>query len=150
MQTSGSTAEPRNRAEPRAAWRSRRLAPGYALVIAFLVATLIGWLLPEPAPPPVTPRPLDLRLVTADQSPATELARVPVTVLGGDGSPLAVDAGARIHITSSGEPITVCVKLPKEWSAPDPAKQFADFACWPPLHDEQRADLVVARTETGR
>lgn len=144
MQTSGSTAEPGHRAEPRAWWRSRRLAPGYALVIAFLVTALIGWLLSEPAP-----RSVDLRLVTANRSPATGLANARVEVLDGDGSDLAVDAGGRIHLTSSGKPLTVCVQLPKGWSAPQPAEQLGDFACWP-LDDGDQADLVVTPPGTGR
>ncbi|GAB2960275.1 hypothetical protein [Saccharothrix stipae] len=155
MHTSGRTAEPRDRAVAPGGPRDRRLAPVYALVVSFLVVVLLGAVVREPAEQPVDPRLVDLQLVTTGRAPVTDLANAQVKLLDGSGTTLVVNAEGRVDDVKSGESLTVCVRLPRGWSAPKPAEQLADFACWPSVdpdvvNADGRVELVVARSEVGR
>ncbi|MEU4447674.1 hypothetical protein AB0K14_35770 [Actinosynnema sp. NPDC050801] len=160
MHTSGRTAEPRDRAVAPGGPRDRRLAPVYALVVSFLAVVLLGAVVREPAGQPVDPRPVDprsvdLQLVTTGRAPVTDLANAQVKLLDGSGTTLVVNAEGRVDDVKSGESLTVCVRLPRGWTAPKPAEQLADFACWPSVdpdvvNADGRVELVVTWSEVGR
>lgn len=145
MRTSGGTSE--NRAASPGGPRSRLWAPVYALVISFLAVLLLGVVVREPVVPPS----VDLRFVTAGQGTA-RLDNAQVTVLAGHRSDRTVDAGGRVDDVPSDGPLTVCVRLPREWSAPAPAERLGDLTCWSDLDPEADGgiELVVTRSEVPR
>ncbi|WP_158845929.1 hypothetical protein [Saccharothrix deserti] len=138
--------------------RSRWLAPVYALVISFLSVLLLGAVVSEPATtPPAGEEPtVDLQFVTTKDEqggttpvPVTGPDIAEVTVLVGRGSGFEVGADGKVEDVMSGESLTVCAELPREWSAPGTTKR-GEFTCWAErvpkvVGGDRRIELLVNR-----
>lgn len=148
MHTSGGTAD--NRAAVPGAWRSRRLAPVYALVTSLVVAVLLGAVLHEPAP---TPTPSFALQFVADEG--IQLSGRQVKVLSRGPVDHLVNAEGRVDGITASTPLTVCLLLPRGWSSPVPTQRLGDFVCWPEVDPGGvdaggRVELRVTRSEGSR
>ncbi|MFJ6673907.1 hypothetical protein ACIQMJ_22590 [Actinosynnema sp. NPDC091369] len=145
MHTSGGTTG--NRTAMSDGLRSRWLAPVYALVVSFLAVLLLGAVVREPAAP--AGRSVDIRFVTNGQDRAS-LDNARVEVFAGTESDLVVNAGGGIDDVPADGALTICVRLPKGWSAPAPAQRLGDYTCWPGVAADGPVELPVTRSEVPR
>ncbi|MCC8249349.1 hypothetical protein [Saccharothrix luteola] len=145
MHTSGGAAETRSTSPSRL--RDRRLAPVYALVTSFLAVVLLGAVAREPTDPP--PAAVGIQFVSDQSARAvTGLTNAHVKVLARNSSDLRVNDRGQVDVATSGEPLTICLRLPDRWSAPAPAAQLDGYRCWPSVdtaevNADRRVELVV-------
>lgn len=159
MHLSGGTAEPRgpSRAGVPDALRHRWLAPVHALLVSFLAVLLLGAVVADPAEPAVR-----VRLVTSaaeggdtTRVPAGGVENAAVRVFAEGQRDLVVGRDGAFVVPTTGTSLTVCVRLPRDWSAPGTdTRRLPGFACWAdvrPTGDPDRViDLVVTGPEADR
>jgi hypothetical protein len=145
VHTSGGAAAKRSTSPSRL--RDRRLAPVYALVTSFLAVVLLGAVAREPTAPP--PAAVGIQFVSDQSARAVSgLTDAEVKVLTRNPSDLRVNDRGQVDIAASGEPLTICVRLPDRWSAPAPAAQLDGYRCWSSVdtaevNADRRVELVV-------
>ena len=142
-------------------WRSRNMAPVYALVISFLLVLVFGLVLrtepsaqPEPKETPTT-KPVP------EEEPADDGWQFRVSQVGNNKiqAPDQLQAFAMWDdmvtpvvdleqlsdegVDGDADDVIVCVKLPAHWSMPKPTKTIGDYTCTEPL--KPKNDMVTVR-----
>jgi hypothetical protein len=145
--------------------RSQFMAPVYALVISFGAALLLGAVLTEDSPPTsqnpetTTPPPAApvVRLVTTRDDPSgagsnlvpvTELRDAQVQVYSTSKGNLAVGEKGEVPLgDTAGSAVTICVKLPENWTprSPKTVDFVQGFTCWKVAEPAGEVQLVVTK-----
>ena len=135
-------------------WRSRYLAPAYALMISFVIVFLVGFAVDSSQPREGTPNQQTtsgsapkIRFAASGTNAALgELSSVTVHLFGQAPRQSTVDKDGNLNGPTPDQPFTICVELPPGWSAKDARKpENSRYTCWGPFEPGERAELRLSK-----